>query len=322
MHEFEWIARYFAPLTRGRAEALGLQDDAALLSIPHDQQLVVTTDTINESIHFFAGIPPQYIAHKALATNLSDIAAKGATPYAYSLALSLAPSVNEAWIADFCAGLAAQQDAAYIFLLGGDTTRSSGPLSVTITAFGLVPDGIMLKRSGAQIGDAIWVTGSIGDAYGGLQLCLHPDIPIADEHRSYLMQRYHLPTPRIELGQAIRALATSCLDISDGLLQDAGHIASASHVALSIESEAIPLSDAALELMQQDILFMDLITGGDDYELLFTAPADASAQLMAIANQTGIPITRIGSVQPGSGVTLVDKAGMPIPFTKGGWQHI
>lgn len=319
MHEFEWIETYLTPLTQGREAALGLQDDAAIVRFAPAHELVITTDTINEAIHFLPGTRPADIAHKALATNLSDLAAKGAIPYAYSLALSLSAAQDEAWLADFCGGLAALQQPHDCFLLGGDMTRSDGSLSITITAFGWVTPGTALLRRNARPGDTVYVSGTIGDAYCGLHQLQHS----ADTSpQTPLVVRYLRPTPRCALGRALIGTASACLDISDGLLQDAGHIAACSHAALQLDAASIPLSDAVRDYAQtHHIAHTALLAGGDDYELLFTAPPHARQTLEQLAQQTGTPVTAIGEVREGSGVQLCDAQGRPIACEQSGWQH-
>lgn len=316
MHEFEWIAHYFAPLTHGRSEALGLKDDAALLQIPDGMQLVITTDTLNAGVHFLADAPAQFIAHKALAVNVSDLAAMGASPLAYNLALSLPKDINEPWLGAFCAGLLELQKETAIFLLGGDTTYSQGPLSITITAFGCVEKGTALLRSGAQAGDRLYTTGTIGDGYLGL-LSAQREWGISDVEK-----RYYSPSPRVAVGKALSGIATSCMDISDGLLQDAGHIAQASGMALIIHAPEIPLSHSAQQLLaMHPIALTDLLAGGDDYELLFTASPQRKAEISEIAVATGVAIHEIGEVTKGAHVALLDSNGQPIRYERGGWQH-
>ncbi len=319
MHEFEWIETYLRPLTGGRKEALALRDDAAIISCAPGQELVVTTDTINEAIHFLRDTPADAIAHKALATNLSDLAAKGATPYAYSLALSLTEAEHEAWLAAFCDSLAALQQDYGCFLLGGDMTRSRGGLSIAITALGWVAPDTALRRSGAQPGDMVYVSGTIGDALCGLhQLQHHPNT----DPTGWLTTRYQRPTPRCALGRALIGTATACLDISDGLLQDGGHIAACSQVALELDATRIPISDPARAYCRQHHLPLgELLAGGDDYELLFTVPAEQHKVLPAIAAETGLALTAIGHVGEGAGIRLVDAHGQPIAYDKSGWQH-
>lgn len=290
MSEFAWIATYFAPLA-GEG-ALGLKDDAALLKVPHGQQLVITTDTLNEGVHFKAGTSPKKIAQKALRVNLSDLAAKGATPIGYTLNLSLPIGTSEAFIEDFCAGLKADQAQFDIALLGGDTTRTLGPLSISITAFGacITP----LLRSGAKVGDGVYVSGSIGAGFLGLH-----------NHSPKTIAHYELPTPRLALGRTLVGLAHSCMDVSDGLVQDMGHLCAASGVGADIQLSAIPLADNAYDAAAQ-------LTGGDDYELLFTLPPDASAPQGC---------TRIGTITAGSMPRFLDAEGQEVTFERGGWQH-
>lgn len=296
MNEFDLIASYLAPLA-GKG-ALGLKDDAALLEVPAGEQLIITTDTLNEGIHFKGGTPPDKIAQKALRVNLSDLAAKSAAPLGYTLNLSLPvmPSHDgvtsrEDFLANFCRGLAADQAAFSIALLGGDTTRTHGPLGITITAFGTTDAPLL--RSGAKVGDGVYVTGKIGSGFLGLH-----------DHSSETVAHYELPMPRLSQGMALRGIATACMDISDGLVQDLGHLYAASGVGAEIELAQIPLADPAYDRMAQ-------ITGGDDYELLFTAPQDAELP----------PCTRIGTMTQSPNIHWLDEQGQNVSITKGGWQH-
>lgn len=290
MHEFELIAQYLAPLS-GEG-ALGLKDDAALLDIPAGQKLVITTDTLNEGVHFKAGTTPDKIAQKALRVNLSDLAAMGAQAMGYTLNLSLPAPPDAAFIATFCEGLKRDQAEFDVSLLGGDTTRSNGPLSITITAYGTTNQPLL--RSGAQVGDAIYVSGPIGAGYLGL----HNHSPVTIAH-------YERPEPRLALGQELRVIATACMDISDGLVQDLGHLCAASNVGADVNLSNIPLADASYDATRQ-------ITGGDDYELLFTAPPNA--QIPAGA-------TRIGQINDAQKLRLLDENGKPLKLKQGGWQH-
>ena len=305
MREFEWIARYFAPLACPDA-SLNLRDDAALLSLPEGQQLVITTDTLNEGIHFLPHTPPDRLAHKALAVNLSDLAAMGAQAHAYSLALSLPCHTDEAWIAGFAAGLAAMQSTHKVQLIGGDTTATDGPLSITISAYGLCPAGQALTRKGAKSGDLICVSGTIGDAVIGLQM--------ARENVSHpLRARYEQPEPRLTLGVALRGIASACMDISDGLVQDVGQLSNASGVGAVLYAAQIPLHTTAIEwIAHERITLAELMGGGDDYELLFTLPPLAKPDL---------PFTVIGAIEAGEGVRVLDAAGTIMPLTKGGYSH-
>lgn len=301
MNEFNWIQTYFAPLAH-RDASLALRDDAALFSVPLNHELVVTTDTIHESVHFHAGTSPARIAQKALRVNLSDLAAMGAIPYGYLLNISLPEHTSEAFVAAFCQGLKMDQDAFKLSLLGGDTTASNGPLSITITAFGLVEKGCALKRSGATPDERLYVTGTIGDGYLGL-------------HRvsDFTNTRYELPEPRLPYAQSLRAIATACLDISDGLIQDAGHLCHASDVGAVIYADTIPFSDDAKQwLAQKGNDIRSLLTGGDDYELLFTASGELPDSIEA---------TEIGLITTEPGVVILDAHGSEMRFRQTGYQH-
>lgn len=311
MDEFARIEGYFAPLTA--ASALGLRDDAALME---DGALVVTKDCMVAGVHFIGDEDPALIARKLLRVNLSDLAAMGASPTQYMLGLIAPRDTPSAWFADFTRGLAEDQALFNITLLGGDTTATPGPLCLSLTAFGKT-HGRVLRREGARVGDAIYATGSIGDAALGLAM-LRGELP-AD---ASLVARYHLPEPRLHVAQHLHGIATSCMDISDGLLQDMGHIARLNHVAAVIEAEALPLSPTARALLGQDISLLErIVSGGDDYELLFTAPQDAADAMARLRIQSGVAITRIGHVVEGEGVTLVDTEGMEIPVARKGYRH-
>lgn len=301
MEEFDAIARYFAPLAS--PGGLGLQDDAALLSPSSDKELVLTTDTIIESVHFLPDTAPEDIAWKLLGVNVSDLAAMGAMPLHYLLALTLPRGSKENWLQRFSTGLKDGMVAYGGSLLGGDTTSHNGAFVLTLTAIGEVPRGQALQRKGAAVGDAVFVSGIIGESYLGLN---HPTSPY--------LQRYLRPTPRIALGQALRGIASACADVSDGLVADVGHIACASGVSISLNLQEIPLPVEAKAL---GIPATDLITAGDDYELVFTVPSSRVAALEA----KQLPVTRIGAVVAGSGVTVYDTAGQPVILAKKGWVH-
>lgn len=311
MDEFERIARFLAPLATA-AGAYGLRDDVASLSIPAGKQLVITQDTLVETIHFIGDEPPALLARKALRVNLSDLAAKGATPYGYLLSLSLPSRCDEGWVEAFAQGLAADQKTYGLSLLGGDSTGAPEHIALTITALGLAERTV--RRDGAQVGDVLFVTGTIGDGYLGLKAA-RGDI----ESHAELLSRYHLPQPRVGFAQAIAAYATASLDVSDGLLQDACHLARESGILLEMRYEDIPLSDAASAYPQEH---MALLSGGDDYEILFTAPASAEEALQQAAKGAGISLTRIGTCSEGQGVVLRQKGEKTIPLPrKLGWKH-
>lgn len=300
MDEFSRIATYLAPLATS-AGAFGLRDDAATLVAPQGEELVLTQDTLVEGIHFKGDEPPARIAQKALRVNLSDLAAKGATPLGYLLSLSLPAHCNEPWLAAFCEGLAADQATYGLSLLGGDSTASKQGVVITITAIGHTQHCV--RRAGAQAGDTLFVTGTIGDGALGL----HSD-------DAFLRDRYEFPQPRCAFAPAIRQFATAALDVSDGLLQDAKHLADASGVALHIALDALPLSDAAYTTDPQKL--QALATGGDDYEILFTAPD--SAELHAAAQQCGLRLTAIGKCEKGKGINIsYAKKAYPLPAILG-----
>ncbi|TXR35172.1 thiamine-phosphate kinase [Ectopseudomonas mendocina] len=316
MGEFELIRRYFAAARcaqGGDGVVLGIGDDCALLALPAGEQLAVSTDTLVAGVHFPESCDAFLLGQRALAVSASDLAAMGATPQAFTLALTL-PNANEVWLAEFARGLQLMAKNCSLVLVGGDTTR--GPLSLTLTVFGRVPVGDALLRSGAQVGDLLCVGGELGDAAGALPLVLGQR-DAQDGIREALLARYWSPQPQLALGQALRGLATSALDISDGLLADCGHIAKASQVALQIELEQVPLSASLLAFAGEEQARLCALGGGDDYRLAFTLPPARLAQLQADWPEVRV----IGRVQAGAGVQLLDAAGQPIDPPTGGYQH-
>lgn len=322
--EFDLIGRYFAPLSAGMKGALGLTDDVATLALPPGQELVLTVDAMVADIHFLADDPADLVARKLLRVNLSDLAAKGATPLGYLMTTAFTPETDEAWVAAFAAGLAADQQEFGVGLLGGDTIATPGPLSLTLTALGSVPTGGVLRRNGARPGDRVLVSGTIGDGALGLKALRHafPALPFA--LRDFLGNRYHLPQPRVRLGRALMAsgLVHAMMDVSDGLVADLGHIAKASGVAATLRATDVPLSDAAAEILADATDLLPLIlTGGDDYELLLTAAAADIPALLGLAAEIGTPLTEIGEVTAGTGVLVVDRDGAAMQLAKGGFRH-
>ena len=306
MNEFEIIRRYFAPLA-GEG-SFSLKDDAALLPSRPGHELVVTTDTISQGTDFFAFDPADTVAQKAVRVNLSDLAAKGAQPAHYLLNLTLPHSVTEDWLAAFASGLARDQQQFGLSLLGGDTGAGEGPVSITVTAFGFVPQGKMVKRSGARVGDAVYVTGTIGDSAGGLAIFKREKHTLSDSERDYLTARYRLPEPPVAFASGLRAIAHAAADISDGLIADLGHIASAAGVRLVVDGERVPLS-APLRAFWGEACLLRAVTGGDDYQVAFTAPPGLEG-----------PFTRIGRVEEGQGVSLVWN-GRPVEIAQSGYKH-
>jgi thiamine-monophosphate kinase len=311
--EFERIARFFAPLAAGFPGALGLTDDAALVDPGTGHELVVTTDALVADVHFRKEDPPERIAQKALRVNLSDLAAMGAEPVCYTLATILPPSIDEAWLAAFVRGLAADQAEFGIALAGGDSVRTTGPTTLSVTAIGRVEKGRALRRSGAKPGDKVYVSGTIGDGALGLAALSGK---VADDEAGTLAGRYLLPQPRLALGRALRGRASAALDVSDGVVSDLGHIAETSGVRITVEAERVPLSDAARAALAADPALIEAILGGgDDYELAFTAP-EALPEALA-----GVAIACIGRVEAGSGVTVLDRQGRPVTLAAGGYRH-
>jgi thiamine-monophosphate kinase len=308
--EFAIIAEHFAPLAGDGA--LNLCDDAAIFTPPTGRQLVISADAIVETIHFLPTDPPDLVARKLLRVNLSDLAAMGATPLSYLLTLSVPRTTPRTWFAAFAAGLAADQQDFNIHLLGGDTTSTPGPISLSATIIGHVGPGTAFRRSGAQQGDSLWVTGTIGDAALGL-LALKGKI---SDPTGHLSERYRLPRPR--LGLSLHGIVHACMDISDGLLQDAGHLARAANLSVEIDVANIPLSPAARVADNLQIC----LAGGDDYELLFAVPPANEPALLAACAGSAISISRIGRFLPGpASVRLLDAHGTPPNHPIQGWSH-
>ncbi|WP_027909458.1 thiamine-phosphate kinase [Pseudomonas sp. URMO17WK12:I4] len=315
MGEFELIRHYFAAAACAQAAdgvVLGIGDDCALLEVPAGEQLAVSTDTLVAGVHFPVDAPGELLGQRALAVSVSDLAAMGATPLAFTLALTL-PEVSPDWLADFTAGLESMARQCGVRLVGGDTTR--GPLSLTLTVFGRVPAGQALTRAGARPGDLLCVGGNLGNGAGALPFVLGERAEQAQS--AELQAHYWSPMPQLQLGQALRGLATAALDISDGLLADCGHIARASGVALFVEQQRLPLSAALLACMGDERARQLALGGGDDYVLAFTLPAEKLDALRAM----GQPVTVIGRVEAGQGVHLLDADGRVIEPRYSGYQH-
>lgn len=319
--EFERIDRYFKPLARDFDGALGLCDDAALLPSPAGETLVATADAVIEGVHYLPGEAPGRLACKALRVNLSDLAAMGARPLAYLLTMALPTSAGDEWLAAFTEGLRQDQQRYGVHLAGGDTVATPGPTTIAITAIGAVPEGSAILRSGARTGDHVWVSGTVGDGALGL-LEARGDLPdLAAADRDTLAGRYRLPEPRVDLGPRLRGLASAAADVSDGLIGDLGHICAASGVGAIVEAERVPLSTAARAAIAADPALRPVaLAGGDDYELLFTAASKAAAELGRIAAELGLPLTRIGEIVAGSGVTMTESDGRTTDLPPA-WQH-
>jgi thiamine-monophosphate kinase len=312
--EFELIARHFRPLAG--PGALGLQDDAALIVPPVGRELVLTADAMVASVHFLPDDPPDLVGRKLLRVNLSDLAAMGATPLGYLVTISAPPTTPDEWFAGFAAGLAQDQAEFGVALLGGDTTSTLGPITLSLTILGHVAPGAALKRHGARVDDDIWVSGTIGDGALGLLVATGK----IEDRSGYLLDRYRLPRPRLALGARLAGIATAALDVSDGLVQDLGHLCRAGGIGAEIEAGTVPLSAAARRLVPDR--FALRLTGGDDYELLFAAPPAKAAAVLVAAVDAQVPVTRIGYFVSGPAVVTVrDRDGAPIPLDRPGWSH-
>ena len=319
--EFDLIDRFFgraarAGRTEGGAVALGIGDDCALLTPTPGHQWLVTADMLVEGRHFLSTVSPRRLGHKALAVNLSDLAACGATPRAFFLSLAL-PRVDEAFLAGFAQGLFELADAQGIVLAGGDTT--AGPLNLNITAMGEVPAGQALLRSGARVDDDLWVSGTLGDARLALEV-FRGTLSLSAAQFDEVRLRMEMPEPRVALGKALRGLATSAVDVSDGLAGDLGHVLQRSNVGATLRLADLPRS-AVLGAMPEDLQRLCLLTGGDDYELVFTAPPDARQRVLEAGRAAGTPVYRIGRIESAPGLRVVDGLGHPVQDLPRSFDH-
>ena len=322
--EFDIIARHFRPLAAGCPGALGLNDDAALIDVDPGQCLVVTADALVAGVHFLDTDPAELIARKMLRVNLSDLAAMGARPLAYFLTIALSDAVDEPWLESFSSGLAHDQAEFSVALMGGDITATPGPLTLSVTALGQVAKGRALRRSGACAGDCLMVSGTIGDAALGLQLLRGALPALQARYRAFLTDRYHLPRPRLGLGQALSeaGMATAALDVSDGLVGDIGHICETSGCGAVLDAARVPLSEAARVALDTDpTLRRTILTGGDDYELLLAVRAEHVAEATALGERLGVPLTTIGRFTDGAEVQVEDESGKKIHFGTVGYRH-
>jgi thiamine-monophosphate kinase len=318
------IARYFRPLAAHPA-ALGLIDDAAVLTPPPGCDLVLTTDGVIAGVHFFPDDPPETIGRKALRMNLSDLAGKGARPVGFLMSVALSKDNDEAWLAAFTAGLAEDVRDYQCPLMGGDTDRTPGPTSVSITAFGVVPHGTMVLRSTAKVGDRVVVTGTIGDAALGLKLrgdaALGDRWGLSEPLRAHLRQRYLLPQPRNALADAIRAEATAAMDVSDGLVGDLAKLCRASAVAAEVDVKRVPLSDAAgAAVAAEPAMLETALTGGDDYEIVLALAPAKLAGFQRAARAAGVAAIDIGRIVDGQGVRFLHN-GEALAFAQPSFSH-
>jgi thiamine-monophosphate kinase len=318
--EFGRIRQFFAPLAG--PGGLGLTDDAALLDCAPGRCLVVTVDAMVEGVHYLADDPPDRVARKLLRVNLSDLAAMAATPLYYLLTTALPATFDDDWVRRFADGLAEDQKRYGVHLLGGDSVATPGPASLTVTAIGDVATGAEIRRSGARPGDRVWVSGTIGDAFLGLKV-LRGEYPhLAAAHRAALVGRFQLPEPRTELGPRLAGIAHAMCDVSDGLVADLGHICETSGVGAIVLLPHVPLSPAAQAVIgADDAMRAQLATGGDDYQRLFTAPAEAGGRIASLAAELNVAITEIGTIETGQGVRLLGGDGRDIAVAASGWRH-
>lgn len=316
--EFALIARYFTRQAAGAAGVvLGVGDDCALVRPASGSELAVSTDTLVAGVHFFADVDASRLGHKALAVNLSDLAAMGATPRWFTLALTL-PAIDGPWLEKFSRGLFALADEASIALVGGDTTR--GPLSIGITVLGESIPGKALRRDRARDGDDVWVSGTLGDAALGLRV-LQGTAELGSPHREACIDRLERPAPRIELGKQLISIAHAAIDVSDGLVADLGHLCERSGVGATIRIADLPLSAAMLSAADPALRTQCALAGGDDYELCFSASASARDAVAAVGTRLGVRVTRIGTMHAGTGVTAIDADGKPHALQSAGFDH-
>lgn len=317
------IGEFFEPLTGGDRGAAGLTDDCASISPKPGTDLVITTDSLIEGVHFFPGDVP---AFKALAVNVSDLIAKGAVPERYLLTLALPEPPTRAFMQRLAAGLAEAQREFGCRLIGGDTDRTPGPFTLTITAIGVLPHGAIVRRGTARPGDIVAVTGTIGDASLGLALRQNPGIATAAklsaEQAAFLISRFDRPVPRIAAAELVRQFASASMDVSDGLAKDLGRLVSASGAGAEVRLDKIPLSPAARLMCEHGITRREnLIAGGEDYEVLFCLPSEQWTEMSEAASLCGVPVARLGIISEGSGVIWCDGSGQPLRLNTTGWDH-
>lgn len=320
--EFAAIARFFKPLAGDDPTARRLDDDAAVLTPPPGEDLVFTKDVMVAGVHFLEDDPKDLVAQKLARVNLSDLASMGARPLGYLLSTALPREDRDAWLEGLSAGLGADQAAFGWTLWGGDTVSTPGPATFSLTAVGAVPHGRALSRAGASAGDLVFVSGSLGDGALGLLACKGELPDLNETSRTALEARFLLPSPRLDLGRELLGLATAAIDISDGLMADLGHICEASGVGATVREVDIPLSKAANAALAMQPDLKSRIFAGDDYELLFTAPEDKRAAVMAAAAAVDVPIAEIGRITAGkASPELVDETGTLVSGARPGYTH-
>jgi thiamine-monophosphate kinase len=315
------IASVFAPLAT-HPGALGLTDDAAFLAAEPGTDIVLKTDGVIEGVHFFTQDDARDVARKALRVNLSDLAAKGASPRGFLVSLALPANIGMDWLQRFAQGLREDAETYKCPLFGGDTDRTPGPITVSVAMAGVVPQGTMVRRAGARSGDLIFVTGSIGDAALGLHLRKGANWNLSAGQREHLLSRYLLPQPRNALAEAVRTHASASMDVSDGLVGDLTKLCRVSKVAASVDVTRVPLSEAARAAIAADATMRETaLTGGDDYEILCTVPPARADSFRAAAQSAGVPVTEIGSIAAGQGARFIEENGEPLTFSKLAFSH-
>ncbi|WP_034491441.1 thiamine-phosphate kinase [Afifella pfennigii] len=320
MDELELIDRFFRPLA-GKG-ALGLLDDAGFLAPAAGEDLVLTKDMIAENVHFLSGDPPASVARKALRVNLSDLAAKGARPLGYLMALATSEACDEAWLEDFCQGLKGDQELYGIDLIGGDTIASPDRVTVSITAIGALPRGTMVHRTGGRPGDALYLSGAIGGSGAGLALLQgRAGEGLSQTERARLISRYREPQPRVALAEAVQRHASAAIDISDGLAGDADKLAAASGVSAVIDAGKVPLDPAVAALEGKGFSLQEALTGGDDYEILAAVPRAGEDAFRQAAARAGVPLARIGELAEGEGRARLMKDGAEMELTHRAFVH-
>ena len=316
--EFSLIKKYFLSQNYNKDVVLGIGDDCAIVSVPGSRQLAITTDTLVEGVHFPAGTSPDHIACKAVAVNLSDLAAMGAEPAWLTLALTL-PGEDESWLRTFSDSFRLSTEKYHVQLIGGDTTQ--GPLAMTIQAMGLVEPGRIMRRDAARPGDAIYVSGTLGDAAAGLEIIEQQRA--MNENHSWLLNRLNCPEPRVELGLKASEYCRCAIDISDGLAADLGHILEASRCGATVNIDRLPLSHQLVEysVNRNEVDWNRVLAGGDDYELCLVVAPAYEDKLMSIAADLLLPLTRIGVIEEGSTLVFIDDAGARYLLERGGYEH-
>jgi thiamine-monophosphate kinase len=315
------IARFFQPIAT-HPGALGLSDDAAFIKPPPGCDLVLKTDAIIGGVHFFPADAAQSVARKALRVNLSDLAAKGANPLGFLLSLALPKEIGDDWLAGFAEGLRADAVLFGCPLFGGDTDRTPGPITISIAMFGSVPEGSMVRRAGAKAGDAVFVSGTIGDAALGLALRNGAPWKLNDTQRQHLLSRYLLPQPRNALAEVVRTHASAAMDVSDGLVGDFAKLCRASQVAAEIDAARVPRSDAGKAAIAVEPGMLETaLTGGDDYEIVCTVPAAKAESFRAAAQAANVAVTEIGQIKAGEGARFLGADGKPLIFKRASFSH-